>query len=235
MGSLRVGFVGEWYELDEFDRFSFGRRADLELDTNPLLHGVVGRFVHSEGFWWLFNEGPTLDLTVLDRQSDSQVIVAPDTAAPLTYREAALRVSAGRAHYELELCHDHVGSSRGLFSSSAEAARVADFGRPVSLNAEQRQLVAIMAESRLRNPLGPLILPTNAEAARRLGWSVTKLNRKLDHLCVKFDKLGVSGLRGSVSRLASDRRRRLVDHCLRSGLVCRDDLDSTWFPDRLIA
>lgn len=232
MGSLRVGFVGEWHELEEFDRLTFGRQADLELDTNPLLHGVVGRFVHSEGFWWLFNEGPELDLMMLDRSSDSQVIVAPDTAAPLTYREAALRVNAGRAHYELELRHDNVGSG---FGESIEAGADADSRRSVRLNAEQRQLLAIMAESRLRNPLGPLILPTNAEAARRLGWSVTKLNRKLDHLCVKFDKLGVSGLRGSVSRLASDRRRRLVDHCVRSGLVSREDLESSWFPDRLIA
>ena len=42
-------------------------------------------------------------------------------------------------------------------------------------------------------------LPTNRHVADRLGWTITKFNRKLDTLCVKFEKLGVAGLRGEQS------------------------------------
>ena len=61
--------------------------------------------------------------------------------------------------------------------------------------------------------------------ARRLGWSITKFNRKLDNLCDRFAKLGVGGLRGSLDQLATDRRRRLVEHAVESGLIDRSQLD----------
>ena len=67
-------------------------------------------------------------------------------------------------------------------------------------------------------------LPANRAVARRLGWSITKFNRKLDNLCNRFAKLGVGGLRGSIDQLATDRRRRLVDHAVESGLIDRSQL-----------
>ena len=82
-----------------------------------------------------------------------------------------------------------------------------------------------MAETTLRDPHAGADLPTNRAVARRLGWSITKFNRKLDNLCNRFATLGVGGLRGSIDHLATDRRRRLVDHAVESGLVSADELE----------
>ena len=93
------------------------------------------------------------------------------------------------------------------------------------LTDEQRLLLLALAEPTLRDPHGTDELPANRAAARRLGWSITKFNRKLDNLCSRFSKLGVGGLRGSVDQLATDRRRRLVEHAVESGLITAAQLD----------
>jgi hypothetical protein len=67
--------------------------------------------------------------------------------------------------------------------------------------------------------------PAHRAVARRLGWSITRFNRKLDNLCNRFTKLGAGDLRGSIDQLATDRRRRLVDHAIESGLITADQLD----------
>ena len=67
-------------------------------------------------------------------------------------------------------------------------------------------------------------LPTNRQIAARLGWTITKYNRKLDWLCQKYASAGVSGLRGSSDLLARDRRVRLVEHALDTGVVTAADL-----------
>ena len=56
-------------------------------------------------------------------------------------------------------------------------------------------------------------------AAQRLGWTITKFNRKLDNVCEKLAKLGVRGLHGDASRLATSRKARLVEHALATQLV----------------
>jgi hypothetical protein len=67
-------------------------------------------------------------------------------------------------------------------------------------------------------------VPTSAEAAARLGWSMTTFNRKLDNVCEKLDKIGVDGLRGGRGRLATNRRARLVEYAVATRLVSADDL-----------
>jgi hypothetical protein len=67
-------------------------------------------------------------------------------------------------------------------------------------------------------------LPTSAQAAERLGWSMTTFNRKLDNVCDKLDKIGVGGLRGGKGNLATNRRARLVEYAVATRLVSADDL-----------
>ncbi len=66
-------------------------------------------------------------------------------------------------------------------------------------------------------------LPANRVVAETLGWSVTKLNRKLDYLCLRLDRAGVAGLVGDAGRLASDRRERLLNHAINARLVTPGD------------
>jgi hypothetical protein len=67
-------------------------------------------------------------------------------------------------------------------------------------------------------------LPSSAAAAQRLGWSLTRFNRKLDNVCDKLDRQGVPGLRGGVAASATNRRVRLVEYAVASRLITRDDL-----------
>ena len=96
---------------------------------------------------------------------------------------------------------------------------------PVTLTTSQRQLVVALAENVLAQPTaGRARVPSSAEAAARLGWSMTTFNRKLDNVCEKLDKLGVEGLRGGRGKLATNRRARLVEYAVATRLVSADDL-----------
>lgn len=224
--NLNIAFLDDYRTIGPAEQLTFGRSADVPLDSNRHLHRVVGRFFHENGLWWIKNEGATLTIHVGDRNSTSTMSVAPRTAAPLPYQRSVLRVAAGKATYELELQLEaklpswHADDSAG----AEELANQTISPHSTPLNVEQRQLLAAFAANVLRDPLAPLRLPSNGEVAKSLGWSATKLNRKLDNLCVKFDKLGVPGLRGSQSQLATDRRRNLVEHCVSCGLISSDDL-----------
>jgi len=211
---LTVEFVGERHEIAPPRLFTFGRHGDLPLDTTAELPSVIGIFAYENGSWWLRNQTTAIDIHLLDADTRSALLIAAGTAAPITYRNALVRMVAGPSTYELNLV-----CAEG-FERRADAERVP--GRP-TLNLEQRQLLTALAEGSLRGD-DPHDLPSNAEVAQRLGWRITKLNRKLDHLCIKFDKLGVAGLRGSARRLATERRRLLVEHCLTTGLISVDDL-----------
>ena len=85
------------------------------------------------------------------------------------------------------------------------------------LNAEQAALLRLLVAPRLDGPITAADLPSNRTLAERLGWSPTKLNRKLDRLCEKFDRAGLVGLVPSEDGAASERRLRLVDSIVENG------------------
>ena len=96
----------------------------------------------------------------------------------------------------------------------------------VNLNPEQHQMLVVLAEKSLIDSTAPTSdLPANAAVAHRLGWSAKKLDRKLDYLCARLASEGVRGLRGEKGFEAIDRRSRLVEHALSSGMVTAADLD----------
>ena len=93
------------------------------------------------------------------------------------------------------------------------------------LTPDQRRLIVALAEPRLRGDgRASVVLPSSADAAARLGWTITRFNRKLDNVCQKLQRLGVRGLHGDADRLASNRRSRLVEYAVATRLVSRADL-----------
>jgi hypothetical protein len=101
---------------------------------------------------------------------------------------------------------------------------------------DQVRLVLALAEPALTGRSGRgTALPTSGEAAQRLGWTVTKFNRKLDNVCQKLAAQGVRGLHGEPGHLASNRRARLVEYALAVRLVTRDDLRLIGEPVRDVA
>lgn len=98
MTTLIVEFAGETHPVN--DRLTFGRAGELELDSNPHLHRLVGEFVHREGRWWLRNLGSRLFLTVT-ASDGTRVDLAPGGQHLVTAPSGTVRVSVGQARYEL--------------------------------------------------------------------------------------------------------------------------------------
>ncbi|GAC82876.1 hypothetical protein ACN94_01815 [Gordonia paraffinivorans] len=217
-----VEYCGERTELDPGRRFFIGREADLSIDDNPYLHR---RFlvVHNEnGLWWLTNLGTHLSASVSAGDVGFTATLGPGARMPLVFGETTIVFTAGPTTYEL--------------SVFARAPQVKSVTRPEfsgghttqgvpTLTESQKLLIVVLAEEILRREgTGASAIPSSAQAARRLGWSLTKFNRKLDNVCDKLDQLGVSGMRGGGGKLASNRRTKLVEYAIASRIVTRADL-----------
>jgi len=228
---LHIDFIGEQIAVEPGQDLTFGRAADLHIDDNRHLHRVLGRFWSRGDGWWLTNEGRSITIQIADADSRSHVNLAPGSEIALSFPNSILRFRAGLTDYELlvrvpdRAAGDEDDLDDDRFATDDEAVNDTIALSDLPLADEQRLLLLALAEATLRDPHGHDELPTNRAVARRLGWSITKFNRKLDNLCNRFAKLGVGGLRGSVDQLATDRRRRLVDHAIESALITRAQLD----------
>ena len=228
--NLHVDFIGELTTVAPGEELTFGRQADLHIDDNRHLHRVLGRFWSRGDSWWLTNEGRSITIQIADADSRSSVQLAPGSEIALSFPNSILRFRAGITDYEILVrvpdrdASDADGDDDPLDADDEEAGETIALG-DLLLTDEQRLLLLALGETTLLDPHSADELPTNRAVARRLGWSITKFNRKLDNLCNRFTKLGVGGLRGSIDQLATDRRRRLVEHAVESGLVTRSMLD----------
>ncbi len=220
---LEVTIADETVAVDASrpDGLIFGRGADLDVDSNPFLHRRVGRFVHSEGIWWVENLNAWTPITVV--AAGISTLLTGETRAALVHPSSRVRFEAGVCNYELRVTLDPVPELPPR--PSIDIDLTATF-RPseLQLTDEQRLLVVALAELRLRNPAERFRLPSNRSVAARLGWSTAKFNRKLDYLCQRLERAGVSGLR-ETGRRANDRRLRVVDHLTSNGTVTERDLE----------
>ena len=231
---LVVEFAGDERVLTPGDELTFGRSADLVVDDNRYLHRLIGRFMWSNGMWWLANTGSSIALRFADANGPSYTRVAPGTTVPLSFETGIITFEAGGRPYELrvELLVDSpffaVDVPDAMASGAFEPEASVDLEATTTtgslpLNDEQRLLLIALCEPFLDDS-GAKELATNRQIAARLGWTITKYNRKLDWLCQKYASAGVSGLRGSSDLLARDRRVRLVEHALDTGVITAADL-----------
>lgn len=98
VSELVVEFAGEEIAVD--DRLTFGRSGELELDSNPHLHRLVGEFVQRDGQWWLRNLGSRLFLTITAADG-TRVELPPGGQHLIAASRGTVRVSVGQARYEL--------------------------------------------------------------------------------------------------------------------------------------
>ena len=95
----------------------------------------------------------------------------------------------------------------------------------IDLTPDQKLMLLVLAESALLKGMpGIAELPGASEAARRLGWTQKKFEKKIDYVCDRPASNGVRGLKGDLARQASSRRARLVEYALAVQLVTVDDL-----------
>lgn len=220
---LILDFCGEIYEVDPSLPFTIGREADLVLDEdNPFLHRVFLKIEHDAGLWWLRNVGSALSATVSANQGEMQAWLSPMGQLPLVFPLVGVWFTAGDMTYEFEMTI----TDSPWESVSIETAKDGSITMgATTLTVDQKVLIAVLAEDILRRQnRGAGSIPTSQKAADRLGWPVTKFNRKLDYLCRKLSNIGVQGLHGGPGKLASSRKARLVEYCLGTQMISIDDL-----------
>jgi len=217
---VQLEFCGEWYPLSREEPFYVGREGALQIDDNPYLHRRFLRISHAEDLWWIDNVGSRLSATLADGNGNTQAWLAPGARLPLVYAHTTVLFTAGPTTYEVNL----VNPEPPFAPAKAEPVHVGETTiGPVSFTESQHLLVLALAEPVLTGR-GSASIPTSAQAAARLGWALTKFNRKLDNVCDKLHRNGVRGLRGGPQQLAVNRRARLVEHAVASRLVSSDQL-----------
>ncbi|MGC0251633.1 hypothetical protein [Pseudactinotalea sp. Z1748] len=220
--TLKVEFCGEWFDADRTKPFTIGREGDLVVDDNPYLHRQFLTIAYQDDLWWLTNTGSRLSATVSDSEGNMQAWLAPGARLPLVFARTSVLFTAGPTTYEVGI----VGETPTFESSSPERTQVGETTiGPVALTESQKLLILSLAEAVLRGRGSSASIPTSAQAAAKLGWTITRFNRKLDNVCDKLSRHGVRGLRGGQQKLAVNRRARLVEHAVASRLVVAGDLD----------
>ncbi|MDN5765697.1 MAG: hypothetical protein L0H96_07185 [Humibacillus sp.] len=232
---VTVEFCGEQYAVSPDEGLTIGRSGDIEVDDNPYLHRTFLVVSFEHGFWWLSNTGSTLTATVADEQGLFQAWLNPGARIPLAMRKLIVWFTAGPTTYDFEI---HVaspafqsvgadgtdGTDDATGAGADDEVGAATVGR-VSLTPDQKLLVIALCEPFLRRrEAGTSQIPSSAAAAKRLDWTLTRFNRKLDNVCQKLADAGTRGLHGGVGKLATNRKARLVEHALSTKLVTEDDL-----------
>lgn len=224
MSELAVEFCGEWFRPStDGDPFDIGRDGDLAIEDNPYLHRRFLRIAHEGGIWWLANVGSLISATVCDSGGGVQSWLSPGNRLPIVFPTTSIVFTAGPTTYEI------TAQLRGapyqeIRSEDPEAGGATTIGM-ITFTTSQKQLIVALAEPMLRREgVSMNELPSSSAAAERLGWTMSKFNRKLDNVCDKLDRMGVQGLRGGPGKLATNRRARLVEYAVTSQVVTRADL-----------
>lgn len=229
MTELHLAFIDELTIVDPGEIVSFGRTADITVDeANQFMHRTVGLFFHQDNVWWIANKSKHSALTLVSPRGKLERL-PPAGVSGLSETDGIVRFSAGPSTYELGWAipdADPVAPPSVGLDSDGTLDATHQFG-VVRINDEQRLMLVALAEAHLRDSSARATdVPSNASVAHRLGWSSKKLDRKLDYLCARLDSEGVRGVRGGKGIEAVDRRVRLVEHAISSGMIRPADLDA---------
>jgi len=222
---LKVQFCGEEFPLAAGRQLTIGRCGDVEIDDNPYLHRTFLVILEQGGLWWLSNVGSTLTATVADHTGLLQAWLPPGARIPLALNRTLVWFTAGPTTYDFEIVVDDLGFAP-VAAVLVEQDHLGEMtvGR-VSFTPDQKLLMVALCEGSLSSSRpGTSQIPSSAAAAARIGWTVTRFNRKLDNVCQKLADVGTRGLHGGIGRLANNRKSRLVEHALSTRLVTAGDL-----------
>ena len=220
--SLSLEFCGEWFHIDPGEPFLVGREGPLELDDNQYLHRRFLVISHVDGMWWIENIGARLSATLAAAEGVTRAYLQPGARRPLVYADTTLLFTAGRTTYEMRLVNNQPAYVPSAVSETSESG--ATTIGPIELTNSQLLLVLALSEPVLTGRGTTSSIPSSQNAADRLGWPITRFNRKLDHVCDRLTRYGVRGLHGGPEKLAVNRRARLVEHAVATRLVTPDML-----------
>ena len=208
-GSLTVSFAGQDRLVE--DRLTFGRTGELELDSNPHLHRIVGEFARRDDAWWLRNLGTRLFLT-LTAPNGTRVDLAPGGQHLLATNIGSVRISVGQARDELSYRLDHAASPEFTSQLPGGDGSTTDFR--AFLTPREIDFLVTFARPVLDGTNEPL--PTYADVASVWGVSPKTLDNTLQSIKRKMRN----------ARLARDEPLdTLVRIAIAHSLVTKADLD----------
>lgn len=223
MTALQLDFAGEIFQIEQDKVFTIGRMGDLAISDNPFLHRKFLTLSFADGLWWVSNVGDRVAAQLSDADQLTRTVLSPGARVPLVFGSMLLTFSAGNTGYELELDLATPLYRPALVSTGQESGDTTVGG--IEFTESQLLAILVLAEPVLRRVgTGSWQIPTAVEAARRLGWTQTRFNRKLDNVCDKLDRIGVKGLHGGPGKEAKNRRANLVDYAVSSRLVIPEQL-----------
>lgn len=222
LDATTVSFCGERYKVTPGSPFLIGRDGHLAIDDNPYLHRHFLQIHDQHALWWLSNVGSQLTATIADEHGSFQAWLAPGARLPIVFDRTFVWFSAGPTTYEIEI-DLAIAPFTPVVARSTNAGQTT-IGRN-DFTPDQRLLVIALCEPvLLGSGRTASSVPTSAEAAARLDWTLAKFNRKLDNVCQKLARAGVQGLHGGPGNLALNRRARLVEYALATRLIDKSDL-----------
>jgi hypothetical protein len=222
-GALELEFGNRRERIPAGSTFIVGRSADLSFDENQYVHRRFLELTQREGIWRLTNLGSGLTASVSSADGMAQSWLAPGASMPLVFGSTAVMFTAGTTTYEFSLTAESPFYQVSTeWSQASGDASVGDLLSPM-----QRILLTALAEPMLRlNVPGAVELPGLDAVARRLRWSLEKIERRVGSLCDKFGRHGVRGLeRNAEGRLPDTARSRLVEHAVGARIVTAEDLE----------
>jgi hypothetical protein len=220
---LTLDFAGEIFDVPTDSPFRIGREGDLAVDDNLYLHRRLLELRFEPPLWWLTNVGSQISVTVSDASSGVHAWLAPGGRMPIVFAATKIRFTAGPTSYELDAVLSDAPYDFVTTASADDGSTTV--GRLV-LTPDQKLMLVVLAEAALRRGVpGAAEIPSAAAAARRLGWTQKKFEKKLDNVCDRLTSHGVRGLKGDLGNQAVSRRGRLVEYALATGIVTATDLD----------
>ena len=221
--TLTIDFAGEILSATPGTSLVVGRTGDLVIDDNPYLHRTFLVFEHQDGLWCVTNVGTRLAAYVTDERGLLRSTLGPNARLPLVFEQSLVTFAAGNTLYELIVgVHTAPYAARpDLDRESAGDTTIT----PGDLTEMQRAALVALAERVLRRTgSGAGEIPTSAQAAQRLGWTVKTFDKKIENICDKLTAAGVRGLRAAPGGMASNRRMQLVEYVVSTLMVTSDDL-----------
>lgn len=218
MSTLEVEYAGERHELMPGRDFSMGRVGDLVIDDNPYLHRNFLTLAFADGFWWISNVGNRAAAVLSDPAGLSRSTLTPGARMPLVFGHTVVTFAAGPYSYELNLTLDSPAwvNQRPDRSPSDGDTTIG----PTTFTDSQLLAILALAEPLLRGTgTASWQVPSAVNAAKRLGWTQTRFNRKLDNVCDKLDRVGVRGLKGGPGKQALSRRVVLAEYAVNAKIV----------------
>jgi len=226
---VKIEYENTVVNVDETKGFIIGREGDLPMGDNPYLHRRFLEVSYEHGFWWLTNIGQTMSATVFDPSSCLQAWLRPGGRIPLVFGRVDVLFTAGPLSYSVAVVDDdpiwHDNPDTDPLSRNAGLLSSTTVGSCTWTAAQRLAIVALAEPMLMRDSMqGVAHIPSNSDAARRIGWTVKRFEKKIDNICAKLDELGVEGVRGGLQSHASARRSRLVEWAVSTGLVSSADL-----------